>query len=122
MHPHCPSATFGGTRDPTGEKTSMEYIDPVEVSPNEYKLLYEDDDIRVVDMNLPAGVSDTEHSHPNEVVYFITGGKARIHVGDESMEVEVPNGHVMVHDPWTHRVENIGDTDIHAIIVEKKKD
>jgi len=98
----------------------MTYIDPCKVSPNEYKLLFEDDQVRVVEMTLPAGVKDTEHSHPDEVVYFIKGGKARIEVGDDSMEAEVPDGHVMAHGPWTHRVENIGTTDIHAIIFERK--
>jgi quercetin dioxygenase-like cupin family protein len=98
----------------------MAYIDPTVVSPNEYKLLFEDDTVRVVEMTLPAGVSDAEHSHPHEVVYFLKGGEARIHVGDDAVEAEVPDGHVMAHEPWTHRVENIGTTDIHAIIFERK--
>lgn len=98
----------------------MTYIDPVSVSPDNYKTLFEDDRVRVLEMTLPAGVSDTEHSHPSEVVYFLKGGKAEIHVGDEAMEAEVPDGHVMAHEPWTHRVENIGTTDIHAIIFEMK--
>ncbi len=98
----------------------MTYIDPTEVSANEYKLLWEEGDYRLVDMKLPAGVKDTEHSHPNEVVYFIKGGKVRIYVGGETMEVDIPDGHVMAHEPWTHTVENIGDTDIHAILFERK--
>ncbi len=98
----------------------MDYIDPVEVSPDHYKLLHEDDAVRLVEMTLPSGVSDVEHSHPNEVVYFIQGGKVRIHVGGEAMEADLPDGLVMAHEPWTHRVENIGDTDIHAIIFERK--
>lgn len=36
------------------------------------------------------------------------------------MEVDIPDGHVMAHEPWTHTVENIGDTDIHAILFERK--
>ena len=98
----------------------MTYIDPVAVSPDHYKTLFEDDEVRVLEMTLPAGVSDTEHSHPNEVVYFIKGGNAKIHVGDDAMEAEIPDGHVMAHEPWTHRVENVGATDIHAIIFERK--
>ena len=98
----------------------MAYIDPVEVSPDHYKLLYEDDVVRVVDMSLPAGTSDNEHSHPNEVVYFIKGGKVKIDVGDETMEADIPDGHVLPHDPCTHTVHNVGDSDIHAIIFERK--
>ncbi len=45
----------------------------------------------------------------------------RIHLPDgESVELEVPDGHVMQHEPWTHRVENIGATDIKAILFERK--
>jgi hypothetical protein len=54
------------------------------------------------------------------MVYFITGGKVRIHLPDgESVELEPPDGHVMKHEPWTHRVENIGDTDIKALLFER---
>jgi len=69
---------------------------------------------------LPAGTSDREHSHPHEMVYFNTGGKVRIHLpGGESVELEIPDGHAMKHEPWTHRVENIGTTDIKAVLFER---
>ena len=98
----------------------MDYIDPVEVSPDNYKLLLEEGNARMVEMILPAGTTDIEHSHPLEMVYFIKGGKAKIHLPDgESMELDIPDGHCMAHEAWTHRVENIGDTDIHAILFEQ---
>ena len=53
----------------------MTYIDPCEVSPNHYRELFSND--RVVEMSLSAGEKDNEHSHPNETVYFIKGGKVR---------------------------------------------
>ena len=48
----------------------MEYKDPIKVSPKNYRLLLEDGNYRMVEMLLPAGTSDVEHSHPNEMVYF----------------------------------------------------
>lgn len=100
----------------------MEYIDPVEASPENYKLLFENEHVRVLEMNLAAGNIDQQHSHPSETVYFLSGGKVRFHLPDgETDEAEVPDGGVVWHEPWTHRVENIGDSDIHAIIVEAKK-
>lgn len=78
--------------------------------------------MRVMEMKLKAGEKDNKHSHRYETVYFIKGGKAKISLpGGESMEAEIPDGHVMHHEPWTHTVENIGDTDIHAIIFEQDK-
>ena len=34
--------------------------------------------------------------------------------------MEFPDGFVMWHEAWTHRVENVGTTAIRAIIVEPK--
>ena len=99
----------------------MAYIDPVKASPDNYKLLFEDDTHRVLEMSLKAGRKDNEHSHTSEVVYFISGGSARISMPDgQSMDAEIPDGHVMAHEAWTHTVENTGDKDIKAIICETK--
>jgi beta-alanine degradation protein BauB len=98
----------------------MPYIDPVESSPNNYKVLQENDQVRMLEMIVPPGESDNLHSHPDEAVYFITGGKARVTVGDEQVEMELPDGASMLHEAWTHQVTNVGDTEIRAIIVETK--
>lgn len=99
----------------------MNYIDPVQVSPSHYQVLLENDQVRVLEMNLRAAQMDELHSHPPETVYFMQGGKARIHLPDGgAVEVELPDGHVMWHEAWTHLVENIGASDIRAIIVESK--
>ena len=96
-----------------------DYIDAVEAAADNYKLLSHEGDVRVVEMNLKPGEIDNEHSHLAETVYFLQGGKLRIHLPDgSSMEAEIPDGHVMHHDPWTHRVENIGDKHVKAIIFE----
>ena len=99
----------------------MEYIDAVEASPDNYKLLFENEAVRVIEMNVKAGKIDNQHSHRAETVYFISGGKVKIHLPDgNSMEAEILDGHVMYSEPWTHTVENIGDTDVKAIIVESQ--
>ncbi len=69
----------------------MAYIDPCDVSPNYYKTLFDNETLRVVEMTLPAGHKDTQHSHPVETVYFIKGGKVRIYVGDESRSGPTPS-------------------------------
>ena len=99
----------------------MPYIDPVEASPENYRVLLETDTYRMLEMRVPAGTSDVEHSHPSEAVYFVSGGKARVHLPDgETMDAEFPDGGVMDHGEWTHRVENTGETDIVAVIFELK--
>ena len=99
----------------------MNYIDPTTASPDNYKLLLENEQVRVMEMTLPAGTSDTQHSHNDETVYFLSGGKLKIHLPDgQAVEAELPDGHVMWHEAWTHTVENVGNTDVRAIIVERR--
>lgn len=99
----------------------MTYIDPVTASPRNYKVLHEDDGVRLLEMRLPPGTSDVEHSHPSELVYFLKGSKVRVHVpGAAPIELDPPDGFVLPHEPWTHRVENIGQKELLAIIFEKK--
>ncbi|MBI2911528.1 MAG: hypothetical protein HYY05_05245 [Chloroflexi bacterium] len=99
----------------------MVYVDPVQVSPRNYRTLLENDYVRVLEMDLKAGQKDVTHSHPDETVYFVRGGTVKIHLPDgQAVEAEIPDGHVMWHETWTHTVENIGKSDIKAIIVESK--
>jgi hypothetical protein len=100
----------------------MEYIDPTKAAPDHYKLLFENQHVRVLEMNLRAGEKDNEHSHQDETVYFLSGGQVKIHLpGGANLDAELPDGHVMWHEAWTHTVENVGGTDIRAIIVETKQ-
>ncbi len=89
-------------------------------SPNQYELLLENDEVFVLKMTLKPGEQDNWHKHNAETVYFEKGGKATITTSEKDMTLEIPDGHVMWHDEWEHKVRNVGDTTITAIIVEKK--
>ena len=96
----------------------MDYIDAVDAASANYKLLSHEGNTRVIEMTLAPREKDNVHSHHSETVYFITGSKVKIRVGDEVMEADIPDGHVMHHGPWTHQVENVGDKALKAIIFE----
>jgi len=90
-------------------------------SPDQYQLLSENAQVLVLKMVLKPGESDAMHSHRNETVYFERGGTLEITQGDGSkITVEIPDGHVMWHEAWTHQVVNKGKTKVVAIIVEQK--
>jgi mannose-6-phosphate isomerase-like protein (cupin superfamily) len=119
----CAQPTNDSDETKNGEEAEMEYIDAVEAAAEHYTLLSEDGDVRLIEMVLPPGERDNLHSHKHETVYFISGGNARIYVDDEvAAEPEIPDGYVMHHGPWTHSVENIGETTIRAIIFERMAD
>src|SRR6476659_3448225 len=53
-------------------------IDPVSVSPDKYKILLENDYVRVVEYSIKAGERDRPHTHPPKVSYVASGGSLRI--------------------------------------------
>ena len=102
--------------------TDTRRIDPVESSPDNYKVLLENEHVRMLEMIVPAEGSDNKHSHPDETAYFITGGKTSVvDENGDTMEAELPGGATKWHPVWTHQVTNTGDTKIRAIIVDSKK-
>lgn len=106
-----------GALDSAG--TVPEGLGAAEASPDVYSLRLEDDRVRIIEMKLPAGQSDNEHVHSAEVVYFLSGGKVKVHLPDgQVIEAEFPDGGVLSSPMWQHRVENVGETDIHAVIFE----
>src|SRR5688572_7656172 len=62
---------------PTSEK-SEDNIDPVKVSPDKFKVLLENEHVRVVEYSLKPGEKDNWHTHPPKTSYVISGGKLKI--------------------------------------------
>ena len=90
-------------------------------SPQMYELLLENERALVLKIMLKPGESDAFHRHNNETVYFEKGSKLKIEtLGGEPVVADVPDGHVMWHEAWTHRVTNLGEQTAIAIIVEEK--
>lgn len=96
-----------------------------EASPDIYTVLTENETVLVLRMELAPGQSDALHRHHAETVYFERGGSLAIEQYSngayaEPVAATVPDGHVMWHDAWAHRVTNVGETPVVAIIVEQK--
>ena len=95
--------------------------DPVPIYPENYKVIMENDRVRVLDFQLKKGAKENAHSHPAHVVYVITGFKIRFTFPDGSTRIrETNSGDVLFSEAVIHASENIGDTDAHGILVELK--
>ena len=95
--------------------------DPVPIYPENYKVLLENDRVRVLDFRLAKGAKEQAHAHPAHVVYVLTGFKIRFTLGNgETVLRETKDGQVLFSQPITHASENIGPTDAHGILVELK--
>ena len=101
--------------------TAAHAQDPVKASPQYYKVLLENDQVRVLEYRLKAGEKEPMHSHPAGVVYVLSGGKLKFTYPDgKTEEKAAATGETIWRDPTTHAVENVGDTEAHAIAIDVK--
>ena len=95
--------------------------DPVKTSPQFYKVLLENDQLRVLEYHLKPGEKEPMHSHPAGVVYVLSGGKIKFTYPDGRSEVKAAaTGETIWREPVTHAVENVGETEAHAIAIDLK--
>jgi quercetin dioxygenase-like cupin family protein len=96
--------------------------EPLKVAPEMYRLLQENDRIRVLEVTFKPGAKIAKHSHPDHMVYAITAGKLRIsHPTGEPADVEVKAGDVLWIPAETHWAENTGKTELRLLVTELKE-
>jgi quercetin dioxygenase-like cupin family protein len=96
--------------------------DPVKLTPQYYKVLLDNEHVRVLEYRLKPGEKEPMHSHPAGIVYLFGEAKLKITYPDGRTEVStVTPGETYWREPVTHAAENVGDTEAHAIAVELKK-
>jgi len=61
--------------------------DPVKLSPAMYKVLLDNDQVRVLEFRAKPGQSEPMHSHPAMTVYDISGGRIRLTTPDGKTEI-----------------------------------
>ena len=103
--------------------TQIEEIDPVVVSPGLYKVLFENEYVRVVEYEIPAGQKDNWHTHPAKVSYIVSGGTLKITTeAGESFIVDEETGAASWFEAvGKHYGENVGSTPVRIVFVEIKK-
>lgn len=105
-----------------GSSVFAEEIDAVEIAPEYFKVLLENDYVRVLEYHMPAGVTGKWHTHPPKVAYVLDSG---------TLKITTAKGEVFIVDEvagearWMDRVgkhygENIGDTTIRILLMEVK--
>ena len=93
--------------------------DPVKLSPNLYKVVLENDQVRVLEYRVKPGDKEPMHSHPAAVVHVFTDGKAKATTPDgKSQIIESKAGETIWSEPVTHAWEYIGPGDGRVLIVE----
>ena len=101
--------------------TSALAQDPVPLYPDNYKILFENDRVRVLEFILRKGATEEFHRHPAAVTYVLSPFKIRFTFPDGTTKVrEAKAGDVLFGDAVVHSPLNIGETDARGILVEMK--
>jgi len=94
--------------------------DPVKVAPNNFKVLLENDQVRVLDFHNKGGEKIPMHSHPIYLTYGISGSGKTIFTspGGKTREAENKPGTATWNEAVTHASESTAE--IHSLLVELK--
>ena len=97
-------------------------MDGVEVSPENFKILLENEFVRIVEYSLKPGEKDNWHTHPPKSGYVISGGTLKIYpengepfISDEKVGDTFWSDYV-----GKHYDENIGSTTVTIVLTEIK--
>jgi quercetin dioxygenase-like cupin family protein len=95
--------------------------DPVEVDAKHYKVMFENDAVRVIKISYGPGEKSVMHDHPAGVAVFLTDHHVKFNLPDGRSE----EGHGQAGDAvWApagkHLPENIGSEALALILVELK--
>src|SRR3954470_19397931 len=97
-------------------------LDPVETNPDHYRVVYENDRVRVLQYTDRPGDRTTPHEHPDSVMYTLSTFRRRLYAaGGDSRDVEILAGTTAWLPAQLHAGHNIGDSDTHVIFVELKE-
>jgi beta-alanine degradation protein BauB len=96
-------------------------LDPALSNPDHYRVVFENDRVRVLEYTDRPGDRTTPHAHPDSVMYTLSPFRRRLVSGETEREVELEAGTVGWLPAQEHHGENIGSTPTHVIFVELKE-
>lgn len=95
-------------------------LDPVVTNPDLYRVVMENDRVRVLEYRDRPGERTTPHGHPDSVMVTLSSFRRRLVGGGSEVDVELAPGVTRWLAAQEHSGENIGDTATHVIFVELK--
>jgi len=94
--------------------------DPIVTDGNLYRVIFENERVRVLEYRDRPGDRTHPHQHPDSVMYVLSDFRRRLTQAGQEREVELSTGQVRWVAAQEHIGENIGQTDSHVIFVELK--
>ncbi|SRR6266511_4385266 len=95
--------------------------DAVAAAPNVYRVVFENERVRLLEARVKPGESSAPHAHPNYLVYTLQGGRVTFtSASGESADVPLEVGQAMWREAEEHSAKNPGSADIVALLFELK--
>lgn len=103
------------------EETAMSSHDPTVTDPNFYKVIFENERVRVLEYRDEPGDHTHVHRHPDSVMVTLSAFRRRVTSGGRNVEVELKAGEARWVGAQEHAGENIGHTASRSIFIELKE-
>jgi quercetin dioxygenase-like cupin family protein len=95
--------------------------DAVKADPKHYKVVFENDQVRVLHITYGPGEKSVMHGHPANVAVFLTDGLVRFATPDGKSQDVTVKAHTTQWDPGgAHLPANMGDKPFSVMLVELK--
>lgn len=95
--------------------------DPVLTDPQLYRVLFENDRVRVLEYRDRPGDATHLHAHPDSVMVTLSSFRRRLRSGGKEVELELAPFQARWVGAQEHSGMNIGDSQTHSIFVELKE-
>ena len=100
----------------------MSQDDAVKVAPDSYKVLLENNAVRVLEVRIKQGAKSEMHSHPRSVAVCLNDQRLKFTFPNgKSEDADLKRGQAVWLDGLSHAVENIGTEEVSSVVVELKK-
>jgi hypothetical protein len=116
----CPSVAGVQSEESAVRHTAGVGLDPAVTDPDKYKVIFENDRVRVLDYTDAPGDRTNAHKHPDSVMIALSSYRRRLVSGEARRDVELQQGIATWLPAQQHYGENIGRTCTHAIFIELK--
>jgi len=109
-------------KEKPGKRTAQLDMDALTASPANFKLLLENEHVRVLEYTVGVGEKDQWHTHPAKLSYVVSGGKLKVHLENgKVINAEDSSGTTSwMNYVGKHYVENVGSTPVKIILTEVK--
>ncbi|NUR74557.1 MAG: cytoplasmic protein [Hamadaea sp.] len=94
--------------------------DPTVTDPDLYRVVFENDRVRVLEYFDEPGAQTHPHDHPDSVMITLSAFRRRVSLGGEQRDLELPAAQARWVGAQRHSGHNTGETPTHVFFVELK--